>query len=64
MDGTMEVTNPDEVMFSLTLTASLGEWMKLREQLETGKWPSTVLRDLIRDMGYQANTKFRPTQEA
>ena len=58
----MSVENPDDIDMKLTVTMSLGQWKKLRNQLKH-EWPSSDIGSKIIDMIYQANKHFYPNED-
>lgn len=58
MKAVSKITNADEMIFAITLTASLKEWRQLREQLSTRTWPSQDVRDAIYSAIQQAEKVF------
>lgn len=58
MHVTMQVTKPEDMMFSMNITMSLKDWLALRKQLNAAGWPGCDLVDKIRDATRQADTVF------
>jgi hypothetical protein len=50
--------NPDDMRATLSLTMTLGDWKKLREQLSNGTWPSYEVGYAIRDVVDKAEKRF------
>lgn len=46
--GEIEVEHPDAVQITLTLTMALGDWKRIREQIQSA-YPGWLLGNLIRD---------------
>ena len=46
MKATFQLTNPDEMQASMTITMTIKQWKELRQQLDV-KWPSVRLSTLI-----------------
>lgn len=42
-----KVEKPDSVIVTVTITQTLGEWKKLRDQLQSGSWPACDLHTEI-----------------
>ena len=55
MRASSQIRNPDEVEVTLTLTTTLGQWKKLNDQLPSGEWPATHLKQAIE--GVLSNAK-------
>jgi hypothetical protein len=55
----LSVTNPNEIEFTLTITMTLEEWRKLRDELGH-RWPASDLASDIGDMIIKANQSFTP----
>jgi hypothetical protein len=53
MDGRFMAEEPEDIVYTLKLTATLKEWTELREQLSQ-KWPSSRLNCIITEMVLQA----------
>ena len=62
MNGYARTQDPEDIEFTLTLTASLGKWKTIREKLGEGVWSdeSANLRRLIDDIVTQAEQVFWP----
>ena len=62
MKGSFTTESPDKIHFTLTLTAELNEWERLREHLAPERWPDFELRRIIDDVVSQAKDRFYPKQ--
>ena len=62
MKATYAVTKPDNVECTLKMTMTLGQWRKLREQLETS-YPGWKLKSLISDLVSKVTESFDETSE-
>ncbi len=59
MDTRFKATKPEEIQMTMTITATLGEWMLIRRALEVPpNWPCRDLDDRIRAMVSQAEKNF------
>ena len=63
----MQVENPRHVVFSMSLTMSLEDWILLSRQLETSEssvsWPTSEIRSSIGDLVSQAQTLLQVKEE-
>lgn len=62
MKATIKATNPGEIEFTLSITATASQWVKLKDQL-AADWPASDLRYSITQLIIQANQTFS-TDEA
>ncbi len=62
MDGRFMMENPEKLMATMKITASVKEWEELRDQL-TRDWPSWQFSNLITDLITQARKVIYPTVE-
>ena len=63
MKTKMQVTYPDSVELTLTMTMDLGTWKKLKKQL-SDEYPAWDLGCQIREMIDHANAHFYPDDSA
>lgn len=57
------VVDPDKMEFELTLKMSLGDWKKLKEQLNSSSFPSWQIGQSISEMVLKANREFYADSE-
>lgn len=50
MYTTAEILDVDKIKVSITITQTIGEWRKLKEQLISSQWPACDLTQQIRDV--------------
>ena len=62
MRADFTVINPEKIEMELTITMSLGQWIKLQDELPD-EWPACDLNSKIDDMIRQAEAHFYPKQE-
>jgi len=60
MRGRFEATQPEKAQYTMQLTMSLEEWIKLKDQLSTDAWPGSDLCWTINDMVSQAHRTYFP----
>jgi len=58
MKATYRLASPDEAEASLTVTLTVRDWRRLLKQLESGNYPSWVLKDTIRELINKADASF------
>lgn len=58
MKGTVEVLEPEEVEVTVTLTATLGEFKKLRDQMQE-RWPGWEVARIIQSATDRIEAKLR-----
>lgn len=46
----MRLTKPDEIAATMSITLTLKDWKKLRDQISTNEYPAWTLDRQIRDM--------------
>ncbi|MEN6302230.1 MAG: hypothetical protein ABFD96_05855 [Armatimonadia bacterium] len=46
----MRLTKPDEIEATMSITLTLKDWKKLRDQISTNEYPAWTLDRQIRDM--------------
>jgi len=67
MNSNFKITNPKGTNFTLTVTMSLEEWIKLQDQLNSttypGSHPACSIVRVIYDMVQQADKFFIPKKE-
>lgn len=56
----MRASSPDEIEFTLSIRMPLADWKRLKEQLDTLKWPAMDISHSISDMITQAQTQWWP----
>jgi hypothetical protein len=57
MDARLKTENPEEIVFTMTITATAKEWEELRDQLSQ-KYPSWKLSGMIDNLLSQARKVF------
>ena len=62
MQARFKLENPKAIEATLTLTLTLEQWERLREQLEYN-WPGSDLRNVITDLLAQARKVYWPNEE-
>ena len=62
MKTKLEVENPKDIEFTLTMTMKLKDWEELRDSLAQ-QWPASDLSRAITDMTYAAGKNFYPESE-
>ena len=62
MEGRFLAEKPQEIVFTLKITASVSEWEELRDQL-IQRYPSGHLSHMITDLLAQARKAFYETHE-
>jgi hypothetical protein len=58
MKGEVYIIHPDEMEFRIVLTAKLGSWKRLKEQLGTGNVFAMEMHRVINDCIIQAEKEF------
>lgn len=61
MKSHYKIENPENIEATIVITMSVGEWEKLREQLDN-EWPAWKLSSAIRQMLLDARAKIYPTE--
>ncbi len=57
MEGRFLANEPEQIVFTMKITATAKEWEELRDQLAQ-KWPSSRLSNMITDLLSQARKVF------
>lgn len=60
----IQISEPDSVKLTLTVTMTAKEWKELRKQLAGGSWPAPRFSEAINDMVRQSERFFFPTEES
>ena len=63
MQGRLKTENPDEIVYTVILTAPAKEWEELREQLAK-RWPAHSLSNIIDDLLAQAHKIYWASPDA
>ena len=60
MNAYARCEDPEDIVFTLTLSATVAEWIKIGETLKSGSWtqPSEELMEHIKDLATQATQAF------
>lgn len=63
--SSFRVEKPEEIVFTLTMTMKLKDWLTLEKQLQHGagvisEWPASDFISEIRDMATQAKRELFP----
>jgi hypothetical protein len=59
MDTRFKATKPEDIRMTMTITATLGEWAKVKQSLDMAPtWPCRELSDRIREMVREAEQTF------
>jgi hypothetical protein len=61
VEANFKATKPDTIEMTMTLTMTLWEWKKLREDLRVANVPGSDLHGKISAMVSAAEAHFRPT---
>lgn len=68
MDCRLKCEKPEDIVYTMSVTATAKEWEKLRDQLDkigaTIPWPVSTLRSQIDDLLGQARKIYWPRTEA
>ena len=59
MEARFSIENPDEIEATLKMTMPIGNWIRLKDQLEN-KWPSSDLNRTIAGLLLQVTQTFYP----
>ena len=59
MKGAVQITRPDDVDVTITLTASLADWRQVYKDLGYTTAPACALRILIRDLVSEMQQSIR-----
>lgn len=59
MDCRLKCESPEKIVYTMTITASAGDWERLRNQLKT-EWPSWELVQQIDSLLKQARRVYFP----
>lgn len=64
MDTRLKCEKPEDVVYTMTVTATAGEWQKLRDQLNEAKfgYPAATMTRQIDNLLSQARKIFWPTE--
>lgn len=62
MRARIELQNPDAAIATVTISAPIGEWRKVREQL-INEYPSWCLSSLLREVITKAEAHFDAKDE-
>lgn len=63
MEARYMAEKPEDIEFTMKITATAKEWEELRDQLQQ-RWPSSRLNNIITDLLSQARKVFYEEKEA